>query len=150
MGKVPAGLEGYYREIAAALPCSGRRKQKYLSDLRERLCMLENEVPVANYEAAQMYIGPVEEIVESWKDNLSVDDLSCRIRFKRRTKVLLTAAALVAVTILMLLGGFYIKYQDSAHGDFVVDEIIVTKPDDMSESDYKQYWKQQLDEYWGK
>ena len=113
-------LRAYYRSVAAALPCMGRAKKKYLDDLHNRLCDLQAEQPSAGRAAACERFGTAEEIAESWMENLSASDYKRRVAFSKRTKILIAVFAVAAVIALALLGRFYLKYREAMLGDFIV------------------------------
>lgn len=117
-GKLSIGLKEYYQEIARAIPCTGREKRQYLSELKKRLYGMEAEGTVDDYDTARLLWGTKDEIVEAWEECLEIEEYIELHNPNRWKKLLAYAVTAATVVLLVVLGGYYLM--NYGINDFIV------------------------------
>lgn len=117
-GKLSIGLKEYYQEIAHAIPCTGREKRQYLSELKKRLYGMEAEGTVDDYDTARLLWGTKDEIVEAWEECLEIEEYIELHNPNRWKKLLAYAVTAATVVLLVVLGGYYLM--NYGINDFIV------------------------------
>lgn len=108
MRKLSVGLKEYYHEIASVVPCSGREKRQYLSELKHRLYGMKAEGTPDDYETAKLLWGTPDEIVEAWEEYLSITDPDREARLHRWGRAAFLGAVTTGALLLILLGSFFL------------------------------------------
>lgn len=117
-GKLSVGLKEYYQEIARAIPCTGREKRQYLSELKKRLYSMKAEGTVDDYDTARLLWGTKEEIVEAWEECLEIEEYIELHNPNHWKKLIAYAVTAATVVLLVVLGGYYLM-------NYGIDDFIV-------------------------
>lgn len=139
MSSLSSSLQAYYRAVERAIPCSGKQKKRYLSDILQSLTNLQNEQPDAGYETAILRIGAPENLAEDFKETISASSFSEQRRHTARFKVIAAAVLVLAAILIGIFGSFYYRYKEAMAGDFVVEIYGTVYPEDWTDEEIAQY-----------
>ena len=117
-------LRQYLHRVRVLLPCSGKQKQRILSEIRGNIESYALENPDCGPEAIQDHFGTPQQIVNSYIEEMDTADLSHKLRVR---KILLRAAVICAIITVVIFafvfGAALINELDQANG-YIDVEII--------------------------
>lgn len=89
-------LKQYLHRVRVLLPCSGKQKQRILSEIRGNIESYALENPDCGPEAIQDHFGTPQQIANSYIEEMDTEELAARLRIRKK---LLRVAVVCAVTV---------------------------------------------------
>lgn len=121
----------YLREVKRGLSCSGKQRRMVLGQIEESVDAFLSEKPEADYKAIAGRFGTPEQVVTSALDAMDVQELSHRLKIRKRIVAIVGAAALAVVLLWAGVVSFaLIKNQNDANGQHKVEVIESRRSED--------------------
>ena len=98
MGSYDCGVKQYIRSIRRELPCSGKKKRQFISQIRCSIMVFLQENPEADLEAVQAHFGTKQEIVEDFVRNEDASDLLRKMSIKKKVLAII-AGVMILITV---------------------------------------------------
>ena len=98
MGSYDCGVKQYIRSIRRELPCSGKKKRQFISQIRCSITDFLQENPEADLEAVQAHFGTKQEIVEDFVRNEDASDLLRKMSIKKKVLAII-AGVMILITV---------------------------------------------------
>ena len=98
MGSNDSGLKEYIRSIRRELPCSGKKKRQFISQIRCSIMDFLQENPEADLEAVQAHFGTKQEIVEDFVRNEDASNLLRKMSIKKKVLAII-AGVMIFITV---------------------------------------------------
>ena len=115
----------YLREVKRGLSCSGKQKRMVLWQIKGSIDAFLSEKPDADYEAIVGRFGTPEQVTASALDAMDVQELSKRLKIRKRIVTIIGTAALAVILLWAGVVGYaYIDYRGKTNG-FVVESVEV-------------------------
>ncbi len=141
----------YTRAVGRHLVCPASRRARLKQLIQHSVDAYLEEKPEAGFPDLVRDIGTPKLFAESLLTGLPADEVDAARRFrKNRSRIVIAVLTAIVSTAFVLLALFYWKYQDAMRGDFVVDEIWVAQPDDMSPNEFQEYISESYGIRWEK
>ncbi|NBI80848.1 hypothetical protein D3Z48_01935 [Clostridiaceae bacterium] len=138
----------YARAVGRHLVCPASRRARLKQLIQHSVDAYLEEKPEAGFPDLVRDIGTPKLFAESLLTGLPADEVDAARRFrKNRSRIVIAVLTAIVSTAFVLLALFYWKYQDAMRGQFIVDEIWVVAPDDMTDEEFKEYNRAILQKY---
>ena len=123
-------LKRYCRAVRRNLPCSGKLKQKILTEIGMSVRTYLEENPSANYTEIENKFGTPQQITSAYLDEMDHQVLARELKIKNRIVKIVAAALITALLMFgITLGIVVYEDYDTDHGYIVVtvgDTIILS------------------------
>ena len=138
----------YTRAVGRHLVCPASRRARLKQLIQHSVDAYLEEKPEAGFPDLVRDIGTPKLFAESLLTGLPADEVDAARRFrKNRSRIVIAVLTAIVSTAFVLLALFYWKYQDAMRGGFIVDEIWVVDPGNMTDEEFKEYNKEVLQKY---
>ena len=138
----------YARAVGRHLVCPASRRARLKQLIQHSVDAYLEEKPEAGFPDLVRDIGTPKLFAESLLTGLPADEVDAARRFrKNRSRIIIAVLTAIVSTAFVLLALFYWKYQDAMRGGFIVDEIWVVDPGNMTDEEFKEYNKEVLQKY---
>ncbi len=126
------GLKKYYREIGKSLSCSNKEKERILDSIKSSVECYLFENPDASIDDILKKFGSAKEIAEEYYNNESTEDISTKIKIKK--KILVCVVASLAIALVMygiVIASACIADIEKTNGDYVTYITETTSATDI-------------------
>ena len=126
------GLKKYYREIGKSLSCSNKEKERILDSIKSSVECYLFENPDASIDDILKKFGSAKEIAEEYYNNESTEDISTKIKIKK--KILVCVVASLAIALVMysiVIVSAWIADIEKTNGDYVTYITETTSATDI-------------------
>ena len=138
----------YTRAVNRHLACPAGHRARLKQLIQHSVDAYLDEKPEAGFPDLVRDIGTPKLFAESLLTGLPADEVDAARRFrKNRSRIVIAVLTAIVSTAFVLLALFYWKYQDAMRGGFIVDEIWVVDPGNMTDEEFKEYNKEVLQKY---
>ena len=140
----------YVREASRYLIGSRQRRSRFIRLINESISSCDDNESEIDYSELVQTLGAPKMFVENLicgTPGITLEALQAarQERRQRRIAVLFALAAAAMTVGLVLLGGFYLKYQEALHSGYTCTVMSVTQPREMTD-EYFDTFMAEIDE----
>jgi len=134
----------YVREASRYLIGSRQRRSRFIRLINESISSCDDNESEIDYSELVQTLGAPKMFVENLicgTPGITLEALQAarQERRQRRIAVLFALAAAAMTVGLVLLGGFYLKYQEALHSGYTCTVMSVTQPREMTDEDFDTF-----------
>jgi len=134
----------YVREASRYLIGSRQRRSRFIRLINESISSCDDNESEIDYSELVQTLGAPKMFVENLicgTPGITLEALQAarQERRQRRITVLFALAAAAMTVGLVLLGGFYLKYQEALHSGYTCTVMSVTQPREMTDEDFDTF-----------
>lgn len=134
----------YVREANRYLIGSRQRRSRFIRLINESISSCDDNESEIDYSELVQTLGAPKMFVENLicgTPGITLEALQAarQERRQRRIAVLFALAAAAMTVGLVLLGGFYLKYQEALHSGYTCTVMSVTQPREMTDEDFDTF-----------
>ena len=123
MGSYDCGVKQYIRSIRRELPCSGKKKRQFISQIRCSIMDFLQENPEADLEAVQAHFGTKQEIVEDFVRNEDASDLLRKMSVKKKVLAIIAGVMFFVLVTWGAVVAWEIAEAKKSSGKYI--EVVV-------------------------
>lgn len=125
--KLETQLKKYYRDIKNEIPNNYSGKMDIINNIRQNIEDFLTEQPESSFDDVLSEFGSASEIVASFIDDMSTEEIAALLKKDRRKRHCTWA---ICVVTLLLVGGLcYYMYLLIAYTPVEITETIITYPE---------------------
>ena len=145
----------YVREASRYLIGSRQRRSRFIQLINESISSCDDNESEIDYSELVKTLGAPKMFVENLicgTPGITLEALQAarQERRQRRIAVFFALAAAAMAVGLVLLGGFYLKYQEALHSGYTCTVMSVTQPREMADEDFDTFMAEIYDVNWQK
>lgn len=145
----------YVHEASRYLIGSRQRRSRFIRLINESISSCDDNESEIDYSELVQTLGAPKMFVENLicgTPGITLEALQAarQERRQRRIAVLFALAAAAMTVGLVLLGGFYLKYQEALHSGYTCKVMSVVAPHEMSGEEFDAFMTEIDDEDWQK
>ena len=125
MGSYDCGVKQYIRSIRRELPCSGKKKRQFISQIRCSIMDFLQENPEADLEAVQAHFGTKQEIVEDFVRNEDASDLLRKMSIKKKVLAIIAGVMIIILAIWACVVAWSMYKAQMSTDRIITDEIRI-------------------------
>ncbi len=134
----------YVHEASRYLIGSRQRRSRFIRLINESISSCDDNESEIDYSELVQTLGAPKMFVENLicgTPGITLEALQAarQERRQRRIAVLFALAAAAMTVGLVLLGGFYLKYQEALHSGYTCTVMSVTQPREMTDEDFDTF-----------
>lgn len=134
----------YVREASRYLIGSRQRRSRFIQLINESISSCDDNESEIDYSELVQTLGVPKMFVENLicgTPGITLEALQAarQERRQRRIAVFFALAAAAMAVGLVLLGGFYLRYQEALHSGYTCTVMSVTQPREMTDEDFDTF-----------
>lgn len=134
----------YVREASRYLIGSRQRRSRFIQLINESISSCDDNESEIDYSELVQTLGVPKMFVENLicgTPGITLEALQAarQERRQRRIAVFFALAAAAMAVGLVLLGGFYLRYQEALHSGYTCIVMSVTQPREMTDEDFDTF-----------